>query len=194
MKKLINKGAEAFIYESDFHGIKSIIKKRTPKTYRNATLDERIANKRMKEEARMLRRARTNAKVNTPRVFDVRIQERELEIEFVQGNNLAREKGFHDKAGQTLGKLHSNHIIHGDYTRNNIIEHKKELIVIDFGLSYESEKHEDKATDLIVYKMNCTEKEFKEFIRNYEKTNPDKQPLKTMEKILLMGRYKQGRQ
>ncbi len=192
--KLINKGAEAFIYQSEFHGIKSIIKKRIPKSYRNVTLDERITHKRIKEEARMLRRARTQAKINTPRVFDVRLIERELEIEFIQGINLTKKTGFHDKAGQILGRLHTNHIIHGDYTRNNILEHEGRLIVIDFGLSYESEKHEDKATDLIVYKMNCSNKEFETFIKNYEKTNPDKQTLKTVEKIMLMGRYKQGRQ
>lgn len=122
--KLINKGAEAFIYQSEFHGIKSIIKKRILKTYRNATLDERITTKRIKEEARMLRRARTQAKIYTPRVFDVRLSERELEIEFVQGTNLSKKTGSHDKAGQILGKLHANHIIHGDYTRNNILDRK----------------------------------------------------------------------
>ncbi|VVB69812.1 KEOPS complex subunit Bud32 [uncultured archaeon] len=192
--KLINKGAEAFIYQSEFHGIKSVVKKRIPKTYRNATLDERITTTRIKEEARMLRRARENAKISTPRVFDVRLNERELEIEFIKGKNLSKTTGFHDKAGEILGKLHANHIIHGDYTRNNILENEGKLIVIDFGLSYESEKHEDKATDLIVYKMNCNDKEFQTFIKNYEKTNPDKQTLRTVEKIMLMGRYKSGRQ
>ena len=192
--KLINKGAEAYIYENKFLGTKSIIKKRIPKPYRNVTLDERITTKRMKEEARMLRKARIHANVTTPRVFEIRLNQRELEIEFIPGTKLAKTEKHHEKAGQELGKLHSQHIIHGDYTRNNIIENKGKIIIIDFGLSYESEKHEDKATDLIVYKMNCTEKQFQEFLKGYKKTNTEKQTLKTIDKIMTMGRYKSGRQ
>jgi len=59
--------------------------------------------------------------------------------------------------GRTIGLLHANDIIHGDLTTSNIlVKHQQEfvndyeLVLIDFGLSYVSTLHEDKAVDLYV--------------------------------------------
>jgi Kae1-associated kinase Bud32 len=50
--------------------------------------------------------------------------------------------------------MHSRNIIHGDLTTSNFIFNKKDhkLTVIDFGLSYYSERFEDKAVDVRLIK------------------------------------------
>jgi TP53 regulating kinase-like protein len=54
--------------------------------------------------------------------------------------------------GQKIAKLHAANIIHGDLTTSNMILHEtlKEVHFIDFGLSFFSEKVEDKAVDLFL--------------------------------------------
>jgi N6-L-threonylcarbamoyladenine synthase/protein kinase Bud32 len=51
-------------------------------------------------------------------------------------------------AGAYLSKLHNAGIIHGDYTKANLILTKEGLVVIDFGLGFFSKETEDKAVDV----------------------------------------------
>lgn len=73
--------------------------------------------------------------------------------------------------GQELAKMHAVDIIHGDLTTSNMMLRKSsgpgetELVLIDFGLSYQSALVEDKAVDLYVLE------------RAFASTHPESEPL-----------------
>jgi len=74
------------------------------------------------------------------------------------------------KIGAALVKMHAADIIHGDLTTSNMMLRKDasgstELVLIDFGLSYNSGLPEDKAVDLYVLE------------RAFASTHPDSQSL-----------------
>lgn len=58
------------------------------------------------------------------------------------------------KIGQLLGRMHKQGIIHGDLTTSNLLLRKPveklDLVLIDFGLSYQDTVAEDKGVDLYV--------------------------------------------
>lgn len=55
------------------------------------------------------------------------------------------------KMGETVAKIHNNHLVHGDLTTSNfLLNESQQIVVIDWGLSFVSEKAEDKAVDLYV--------------------------------------------
>ncbi len=59
--------------------------------------------------------------------------------------------------GESVAKLHNNHIIHGDLTSSNIminLEKEEKIFLIDFGLSFISENTENKAVDLFVFEKS----------------------------------------
>ena len=51
--------------------------------------------------------------------------------------------------GEQIGKLHTAGLIHGDLTTSNAIVRNQKIVLIDFGLSYDSAKQEDQAVDLL---------------------------------------------
>ncbi len=59
-----------------------------------------------------------------------------------------------EKIGKLLGRMHCRGIIHGDLTTSNMLlcnpPQKLDLILIDFGLSYQDNVAEDKGVDLYV--------------------------------------------
>ena len=78
-------------------------------------------------------------------------------MEYIKGK-LIRDvlaKGNYEELASEVGKkiaiLHNNGIIHGDLTTSNMIL-SDEIYFIDFGLSFFSQKIEDKATDLHLLK------------------------------------------
>jgi len=73
-----------------------------------------------------------------------------------QAEDLAKKSlvEFCTRIGAIIGKMHSNHIIHGDLTTSNILINPKggdyDVILIDFGLSHYNQATEDKGVDLYV--------------------------------------------
>ncbi|KAF8646032.1 hypothetical protein AX16_007457 [Volvariella volvacea WC 439] len=72
--------------------------------------------------------------------------------------------------GVELAKMHAADIIHGDLTTSNMMlrripGHPTQLLLIDFGLSYQSTLVEDKAVDLYVLE------------RAFASTHPESEPL-----------------
>ncbi|PIN79900.1 Kae1-associated kinase Bud32 [Candidatus Woesearchaeota archaeon CG10_big_fil_rev_8_21_14_0_10_34_8] len=146
--KTIAQGAEATLYLDK----NKVIKKRLKKSYRIKELDDRLRTSRTKREAKVLIKIHN---LNfTPKLLS--IDETDLEIEHIEGAKLAccLEQRDYKKIGAIIGKqvrlLHDNGIIHGDLTTSNMIltNKNKEVYFIDFGLSFFSEKIEDKAVDL----------------------------------------------
>ena len=57
-----------------------------------------------------------------------------------------------EKIGKILGTLHKNGIMHGDVTTSNFILTSDKLTILDFGLAQRTEKIEDHAIDLRLFK------------------------------------------
>lgn len=188
------KGAEAELFQIDFEGKKALSKKRISKKYRNKKLDENIRKKRTRSEAKLLRESGKIIKV--PQVYKVNEDNAEIIMEFIRGEKLKEiienKKSLAELAGKEIKKIHEYGIIHGDLTTSNIIHNKGVLFFVDFGLGYFSNKIEDKATDLVVFKktFNATHSSFK---NGWQKVmagyNPSKEIVAKMEAIEKRARY-----
>jgi Kae1-associated kinase Bud32 len=161
-------GAEAMIYLVDWHGKKAICKARIPKAYRNRDLDFCLRSKRTREEAEILHRAKLLG-IDCPTFFFIDPVKTELIMEYIEGMSL-RDLGafhvYHDsiesknlarvyrEVGKYAGRLHSGKLIHGDLTTKNVILGKdNRIVLLDFGLSFVSDRIEDKAEDLHLLKQ-----------------------------------------
>lgn len=149
---LIKRGAEADIYIMEWDGTKAVSKVRSPKSYRHPELDSTIRKYRTIHEANFISIAKL-AGVMTPFVYFVDPTKAEIIMEFVPGQNakdtLTPEICY--EIGCCAALLHASNIIHGDLTTSNFLKNET-LILLDFGLSYYSERTEDKATDIRLIK------------------------------------------
>lgn len=167
--ELIYRGAEAELWKSDYLGYQAIEKHRVVKTYRIREIDDRIRRERIVLETNML----VNAKkaVKTPHVFDVDLEKKSLLMEFIDGDKIKDLflrggwiQGVSKKIGESIAKLHSIDIVHGDLTTSNmILDGKGDVYFIDFGLAAKSDKIEDKAMDLVVFKKMLNSTHYKYF-------------------------------
>ncbi|OAY76061.1 EKC/KEOPS complex subunit bud32 [Ananas comosus] len=162
---LLKQGAEARVFESIFVGQKCIIKERFSKKYRHPVLDSKLTTKRLNAEARCMTKARRLG-VPTPVLYAVDPLLHTLTFEYVNGpsvkeilldfglNGLVHERldDIATQIGNAIGKLHDGGLIHGDLTTSNMIVKSgtNQLVLIDFGLSFNSTLPEDKAVDLYV--------------------------------------------
>jgi TP53 regulating kinase and related kinases len=146
--KLIAKGAESNIYLSTFFSRKTISKIRFPKSYRHQALDAQIRKQRTIHESKMISLARRMG-VRTPFVYMVDPVRAEIVMEYVKGTNTQDKinEQICLKIGKYTSILHKNDIIHGDLTPSNFLL-SNELVLLDFGLSYRSNRIEDKAVDI----------------------------------------------
>ena len=194
--KLIQQAAEAKIYKKG----SSIIKDRIKKPYRIKEIDERLRKQRTKREAKILEKLKA-MDFPAPRILKTKGEK--IEMEFIEGGKLrdVLEKKNPVKLAREIGKklavLHNHEIIHGDLTTSNLILNK-EIFFIDFGLSFFSNRIEDKAVDLHLFRQaleskhfKIWEKCFKEFIASYSMNAKDaKDILGRLEKVEARGRNK----
>jgi TP53 regulating kinase and related kinases len=196
--RLVKRGAEADIYITEWGGKKAVSKVRTPKPYRHQELDAVIRRHRTIHEANFMSSAKA-AGVMTPFVHFVDPANAEIIMEFVQGENV-RDVITPDlcyEMGRYAAMLHARNIIHGDLTTSNFIANKK-LVLLDFGLSYYSERMEDMATDIRLIKEVFTSAHFAvkkvlpRFVEGYasiaSKERTDK-ILENVKEIEQRGRY-----
>jgi TP53 regulating kinase and related kinases len=154
--RLIKKGAEADIYLTTWNGRKSILKVRKRKEYRNEILDSRIRTLRTTREAKMISEVKSFG-VNTPLVYFVDQNKFKIYLQFVPGE-LVRDLPNKmiiktcEKIGKIIGTLHKNGIMHGDVTTSNFILESDKLTILDFGLAQRTERIEDHAIDLRLFK------------------------------------------
>jgi TP53 regulating kinase-like protein len=154
--KLLKKGAEADIYITSWNNQNSILKIRKKKDYRVPSLDTRIRTLRTIKEAKMLSEAKSFGIV-TPLVYFVDEKKSEIYLQFIKGK-LVRDLPIKQiirtckKIGQIVGVLHKNGIMHGDLTTSNFILSQKGLVILDFGLSQKTDKIDDYAIDLRLFK------------------------------------------
>ena len=195
---LIKRGAEADIYIVEWNNKKAVSKVRSPKSYRHPDLDAAIRKYRTIHEASFMSAAKS-AGVMTPFVYFVDPVKAEIMMEFIEGQNVrdALTPDICYKVGRCAALLHASNIIHGDLTTSNFVMNKR-LVLLDFGLSYYSERTEDMATDIRLIKEVFTSahiavrKAFPCFVEGYASVVGTKKIDKTLEnvrKIEQRGRY-----
>ncbi len=188
--KLITQGAEAKLYKDK----DNLIKDRVKKSYRIKEIDQKLRKRRTKKEAKLL--DKLNSLGFTPNL--IQQDENKLVMDFIDGQTLRdclnekNHKHLMKELGQKISILHENNIIHGDLTTSNFI-YNKQIYFIDFGLSFESHKIEDKAVDLHLLKQaleskhyKIWEKCFKEFLKAYK----NKEVIQRLSLVETRGRYK----
>jgi Kae1-associated kinase Bud32 len=191
IKSNLAEGAEAKIYLIEQDSKQFILKERIPKTYRAKELDIEILKKRVKSEFNILQKA--NKIINVPKVYS--IEDYKIVMDYLDLPEakliLKKDLSILKIIAKYVSKMHSHNIIHGDLTLCNILYdvNEKKPYFIDFGLSYISNKLEDKAMDLEVFReiliADFSEKHWLEFIDAYE----NKDILKQLEKIQKRKKY-----
>jgi len=198
--QLIRQGAEAKLFKTEFEGKPALLKQRVPKAYRCAQLDERLRKERTSIESSLLRAARQLG-ISTPLVFSVEKGKSEILMQFIDGpriKDVLSKKNLKicRQIGSAIALMHESNLIHGDLTTSNILLDGKKLFFIDFGLGYRSNKLEDKAVDLLVFKKtfeatHCRlmPKGWEMIIRGYLKAGGSDGIVKQMQKVEQRVRY-----
>lgn len=198
----IAQGAEAVIWRKNAE----IIKERFSKEYRLPQIDESLRKFRTRREAKILGKLE-EMNFPAPHLQDFSDKRMSLVMDFLPGEKLrdvlAAEDNFQllaHELGEKIGKLHQENIIHGDLTTSNMIVHEttKELNFIDFGLSFFSEKVEDKAVDLFLLDRALESKHYQLYpqifeyvLEGYKETYPDFAAiLERFEQVKKRGRNK----
>ncbi|HJU96155.1 MAG TPA: KEOPS complex kinase/ATPase Bud32 [Nitrososphaera sp.] len=195
---LIKKGAEADIYIVEWDSKKAVSKVRSPKSYRHPELDSIIRKHRTIHEASFMSAAKS-AGVMSPFVYFVDPAKAEIIMEYVEGQNVrdVLTPNICYKIGRYAALLHTSNIIHGDLTTSNFVMNKR-LVLLDFGLSYYSERTEDMATDIRLIKEVFTSahivvrKAFPRFMEGYASVASSKKTEKILENVREIeerGRY-----
>ncbi len=154
--KLLKKGAEADIYITSWNGQNSVLKIRKKKDYRVHSLDTRIRTLRTIREAKMISEAKSFG-ITTPLVYFVDEKKCKIYLQFIEGK-LIRDLPTKQiittckEIGKIVGLLHKNGVMHGDLTTSNFILTQKGLVILDFGLSQKTDKMDDYAIDLRLFK------------------------------------------
>lgn len=177
--KLIKKGAEADIYLTLWNRNKSILKLREKKDYRNSMLDKKIREHRTIRESNIISDVKLFG-ICSPIVYYVDTKMCKIYMQYLEGKlvrDLPNQKIIKvcEEIGKTVGTLHKNGIMHGDLTTSNFLSTKRRVFVIDFGLAQRTDKIEDHAIDLRLFKeilnsahANIMEKSWASFLRGYK--------------------------
>jgi len=199
--KLLSQGAEAKIFLDD----NTIVKNRFKKEYRIPELDVKLRKARTKREAKVLDKLKA-INFPCPKVYVLDDKNMTINMEFIAGEKLRdvlNDKNcakLCEELGKKIAMLHDNNIIHGDLTTSNMIlsDKKKEIYFIDFGLSFFSQKIEDKAVDLHLLRQALESKHYEFWekcydsaIKGYKKESKEaNEVLKRLEAVEKRGRYK----
>lgn len=189
--KEIDAGAEATIYLDK----NRVVKKRLKKNYRIEEIDEALRKTRTRAESKILEKI----PINAPKIIKTDRKEN-IEMEFIEGQKirdvLNKQPKLAKEIGEKVAAMHNAGIIHGDLTTSNMILNK-EIYFIDFGLSFFSEKLEDKAVDIHLFKQaleskhyKVAEKAFKQFLKGYSKAKNYKNTMNRFKIVEERGRYK----
>lgn len=203
-QRVVSQGAEATIYLNQ----NLILKKRNKKEYRIEELDKQIIKLRTRAEAKILEKAKQ--KISCPKILNVNEKTGEILMEFIEGKrisehlnkiSLKEQKNICKIIGENISKIHSLGIAHQDLTTSNMIYNKKQnkVYLIDFGLSFQNARYEDKAVDLHLLKQALEAKHWKNweilwqtiknnyYLENSQEATKVLQQLNAVEK---RGRYK----
>ncbi|PSN86741.1 Kae1-associated kinase Bud32 [Candidatus Marsarchaeota G2 archaeon ECH_B_SAG-G16] len=205
--QVLSSGAEATLYIVDFFGEKCVMKIRKVKSYRNTELDNIIRKRRTILEAKLLVKA-CLFDVKVPAVYAVSKTHAAILMEYVKGLRLSDlpDSEFLKHAfqvGSSLGRLHTNGIIHGDPTPSNFIVKEDEVFIMDFGLGEFSYDLEAEAVDINLFlkvieslRPSIHREVLNEFFRGYQEEmghEYTKRVFERMRQLRLRGRYVEQR-
>ncbi len=195
---IIGQGAEAVLRKEE----NKVVKERVPKDYRLAEIDNKLRSSRTRRESKILAKLE-EINFPAPRLRKIDDKQMKIEMDFVPGPLLkeilhTKHIEFSKEIGRKVGILHSNSIIHSDLTTSNMIHCNGEVHFIDFGLSFVSDKVEDKAVDLHLLDRALESRHhdiYKECIsavlEGYKQGNPEwSEVLERLEKVEKRGRNK----
>ena len=201
--KLINRGAEADVYSTMWDKKKAILKIRKVKSYRNSLLDQKIRKQRTIRESQIISQVKSFG-ISTPLIYFMDINKCSILMQYIDGK-IVRDLQGNDivkvcsEIGQIVGTMHKHGIMHGDLTTSNFILDKKKLFLIDFGLASRTEKPDDHAVDLRLFKeilnsahAEVMEKSWKNFQKGYSKAVGMKYSKKILNLVAVIesrGRY-----
>ncbi len=162
MKK-IAQGAEAIISIGKHHPASPVVvqKVRFEKKYRIPELDKPLRQFRTRRESKILQKLE-EIHFPSPRLIESNDKTMTITMSKVEGIKLRdflKKNKYTPKIGVEIGKtialLHTQNIIHQDLTTSNMIKgdttkHQPLIAFIDFGLSFFSDRDEDKAVDLFL--------------------------------------------
>lgn len=149
-------GAEATISRTSYLGRDAVVKYRPPKTYRLPELDHHIRSARTRNEARIMHEAR-DAGVRTPCIYDVDLKECSITMEEMHGVTVKEYLDAHPdeassvcrRVGETVAKMHTARICHGDLTTSNmIVTGDGSICLIDLSMGCTRAETEDLGVDL----------------------------------------------
>src|SRR5438445_3386198 len=157
--EIIYRGAESIIYLDDFEGQKVLVKERIKKKYRLEKIDEKLRKEKNAKKAKLLNEARRRG-IYTPQILNVDKMNNKIIMERIDGRRIKDFLNDCDKkeikeimfeTGRSVGKLHSQGIVHGDLTTSNLIWNDGKVYFIDFGLGDSSKRIEDQGVDLKLF-------------------------------------------
>ena len=201
--KLINRGAEADVYSTMWDKKKAILKIRKVKSYRNSLLDQKIRKQRTIRESQIISQVKSFG-ISTPLIYFMDVNKCSILMQYIDGKIVRDLKGNDivkvcSEIGQIVGTMHKHGIMHGDLTTSNFILDKKKLFLIDFGLASRTEKPDDHAVDLRLFKeilnsahAEVMEKSWKNFQNGYSKAVGMKYSKKILNLVAVIesrGRY-----
>ena len=202
-------GAEATVTAVAFLGRACVVKRRVAKTYRHASLDDRLRDERTRDEAHLLLRCR-QAGVPVPVVYDIDRAAGAITMELVPGPQLRDVLPGDDDAtaaarmhalGTIVARMHAAGVTHGDLTTSNILVpggDEASLVVIDFGLGQATHEAEGRGVDLHLVEeaLQATEARaealFAAFLAGYDGWPGAASAVRRLEAIRLRGRYREA--
>lgn len=175
----------------------SVLKTRPRKNYRHESIDSRLREERTETEVKLMKEARKHG-VNVPEIKGS--SESRIEMDRIKGDMLKQvlENDIEkiEKLGENVALIHDTNIIHGDLTTSNALVYEK-VYLIDFGLSYRSQRVEDKAVDIHLLKQvlnsshpEVADKAWENFIEGYRSYKKSDEVLEQLEDVESRGRYK----
>lgn len=199
------RGAESKLFVDKWLDRIAIFKRRLPKDYRIPELDFYFRKQRTTHEARLLSKAKI-AGVRTPFIYEIDVDNTTITMELIEGEilktalpkmNYLEQKEICKIIGKDIGKLHKAGIIHGDLTTSNMILAKHEIIFIDFGLGFISDRIEDVGIDLYLLERalasthpDIFENLWETIIEGYKITSPFGEDINNkVKEISSRGRY-----
>ena len=193
----IAQGAEAVIYQDG----DIVVKDRISKSYRISEIDTKLRRSRTRREAKVIEKLSLIG-VPGPKLIQMDDNSMKITMSHIKGEkvrDVLAENPIElcNEIGKKVAKLHQNGIIHADLTTSNMIL-SDEIYFIDFGLSFFSDKAEDKAVDLHLLDRALESRHFdlypdcwKAVLDGYEKEyNESGLVIKRLEKVESRGRNK----
>ncbi|KAM0686414.1 TP53 regulating kinase [Conglomerata obtusa] len=111
--------------------------------------------------------------------------------EYINSSTLESRQEIFNKLGKLISKIHELNIIHGDITTMNFIVNNCKIYAIDFGLSYTSNKDENKAVDLYVFERAVICSHGEEVLDYFYETYKNEGVLKKLVEVRRRGRKRE---